>query len=147
MRDPAGVRSGPAAPASPRAGGMPLQLVRLLAIASVLALLGLIGWQAMEGRRAQRAAAPPPSAAPDQQVTVLARQNTHLRVRVDGEPVMDRALAGGESVTFEAHREIVVEVPAVQTVRLEYNGRTIVPQGRQDAPRRLVFVDDLQGGP
>lgn len=124
----------------------PLWLVRLLAISSVAALLSLVGWQVLEGRRMARAAATTPT-APSQQLSVLARYNTHLKVLVDGELVADGPLAGGESLDLQAHREIVVELPAVQSVRLEYNGRTIVPQGRQDAPRRLLFVDDRQGAP
>lgn len=137
---------GPRRPGTPPVGGLPLQVVRALAMGSVLALFALIGWQAFQGR-AERSAAPARTAVPDQHLSVLARHNTHVRVLVDGELAVDRPLPGGESLEFDAHREIVVEVPAVQAVRLEYNGRTIVPQGRQDAPRRLVFVDDLEGGP
>lgn len=132
---------------TPPEGRLPLWLVRLLAGCSVTALLLLVGWQALEGRRAHLSSAAATPVAPDQHVSVLARHNTHLRVLVDGELATDGPLPGGESVAFDAHREIVIEVPSVQSVRLEYNGRVIVPQGRQDAPRRLLFVDDLQVGP
>ena len=43
---------------------------------------------------------------------------------------------------MKARREIVLEVMSTGALRLEYNGERIVPQGRQDEPRTLVFVND-----
>jgi transcriptional regulator with XRE-family HTH domain len=126
----------------PPPAGAPLWLVRTLAGSSVLALLGLVGWQLWQ------AAAPvapdePVEVIPDQVVVVVARRNTRVRLEVDGEVEVDRALPGGERVKVAGHDQIVLEVPATADVRVEWNGSTLTPQGRQDAPRRLVFVDDV----
>ncbi len=80
---------------------------------------------------------------PDQTVRVVARRNTPLKVLVDKELVFDGRLAGGDDREFIGRERVAVELPATSAVRIEYNGRSIVPQGHQDAPRRLVFVDDM----
>lgn len=127
---------------------LPLWAVRAVALGSVCVLLGLVGWQAWSRYAAfAERAAQAPAAVADQVVSVTARRNAHLTVRVDGERVLDRAVAGGESLTFHAHHRVELEIPAAEPFRIEYNGRAIVPQGRQDAPRKLVFVDDLAPQP
>jgi hypothetical protein len=85
------------------------------------------------------------SQAVDQHVEVVAKATTHLVVRVDGAAVLDRTVAGGEELTFDARDSVEIEVPRVSDVSLRWNGELLVPQGRQDAPRLIVLVDDEDG--
>lgn len=127
--------------------GLPLWAVRAVATVSVLALLGVMGWEARVRLLGPPQAVDPLAGlqvAPDQNVRVVTRRNARLKVMVDGEVVLDRVVPGGEDLTFSAHDRIEIDIPAASAARLEYNGRTIVPQGRQDAPRKLVFIDDVQ---
>lgn len=127
-------------PATPPQGA-PLWFVRGLAGASVVALAGLVVSLIWE-RVAQELPALPESARPQQQLVIVARQTTHLRVESDGTELMDREVAGGEKLELAARERLVLDVRATSHVRIEWNGVVIVPQGRQDAPRTLVFVDD-----
>ncbi len=86
--------------------------------------------------------------APDQRVAVTALRTTRVAILVDGEQVLDREVPGGESVQVAGHHRVEVRLHAAQDARVEYNGGRIEPQGRQDVPRRLVFIDDLdRAGP
>ncbi|NCG20477.1 MAG: DUF4115 domain-containing protein [Rhodobacterales bacterium] len=79
----------------------------------------------------------------DQSVSISVRRNTRLRVWVDEVLVADRNVTNGERFEFQAKDKLEVEIQAADSVRIEYNGNRIVPQGRQGEPRRLVFVDDV----
>ena len=127
-------------PATPPQGA-PLWFVRGLAGASILALAGLVVSLIWE-RIAAELPAVPESAAPEQQLVIVARQTTRLRVEADGTELLDREVAGGEKLEFAARERLEVDVRATSHVRIEWNGVVMVPQGRQDAPRKLVFVDD-----
>lgn len=120
---------------------LPLHVVRGIGLALVFVTLGVYSW-AQWGRGGGPIEDTPVVQVPDQRVKVTARRNTPIAVWVDGEAAYDAILEGGGSVSFEALDRIEVEVEAVEAIRVRYNGRSIVPQGRQDAPRRLVFVDD-----
>ncbi len=120
---------------------VPLNVVRAVGLGTLFVALGLIAWTQWSSNRPVDTG-PPPPLLPDQAVSVAARRSVAVKVTVDGESAYDAVLAGGESIDFEAHDEIAVEVPAVEAVRIRYNGDRIIPQGRQDAPRRIVFVDD-----
>lgn len=136
-------------PEDPAPDRVPLQVVRIVAAMSVVSLLALIGsqgWSRYAETQAEAAAlAPPP--APDQVVRVVARRTTRLTVRVDDALVLERAVSGGEDLTFAAHHRVDLDIAAADALRIEHNGRSIVPLGRQDAPRRLVFLDDLERSP
>ena len=122
-------------------GGVPLWVPRLAGIVAVFAVLGLIGWQLLAPRlmsSPQRKA----RKAPTQTLTVSTRRNAQVTVRADGEVVFDRPMAGNESRTFKGKRRIEIDVPSVEMVRLYWNDVSYMPQGRQDAPRTLVFIDD-----
>lgn len=127
----------------PPAGGLPLGLVRALAVASVLAMgvAIFVSYRTRFTPPAPAEPAVPVAPTPDQQVVLLARRTVDLRVSVDGRPALHRNVAGGERLEFDAFDEVVVEVPALDAVKFEFNGESIVPQGRQDVPRRLVFAD------
>lgn len=138
--DEAASEEAPAAPAAPPQGA-PLWLVRAMALTSLVALvvvLGSVGWERLRPVLDRPAAAP----VADQRVVIEARRTTTVRVGVDGARAQERAIAGGERIELAARDRVEVDVPVLADVRIEWNGETVVPQGRQDAPRRLVFVDD-----
>jgi transcriptional regulator with XRE-family HTH domain len=143
--DPTVLRSLTAPPAPPLAA--PVWTVRVLATALSAALAAALVWTftAEWGATDHAALAPPPN-APDQHVALTARRTTHVKIVVDGEVVLDRAIPGGERVEVAGHRRVEVDLEGADAARVEYNGDLVVPQGRQDVPRRLVFVDDLDPG-
>lgn len=79
----------------------------------------------------------------DQHVAVLARVTTPVEILVDGAVVYDGTLPGGEEVEVSGHRRVEVRLTAAEAARVRYNGERVEPQGRQDLPRRLVFIDDV----
>lgn len=118
--------------------------IRLAAGAVCLVLLALLGLQV--GGEGGGEAPVAEANAPDQRVTLRARRTTRLRVLVDGEVVLDRKVPGGERIEVAGHHRVEVHLEGADAARVEYNGQPILPQGRQDTPRRLVFVDDLDPG-
>ena len=119
----------------------PLWVVRAFGGISVVMVLGLIGilqW----GPDFDGPAPPPEIKTPDQVVKIIPRKDVSVVVEVDGERVLDGPVPVGEAKEFVAFHKIEVRVPSVDSVRFIYNGRSIVPQGRQDVPRRLVFGTD-----
>ncbi len=140
-RERLGVDDAPSMAQVPPPAALPLDAARWAAVASVLGLVLLAGWSLMD-----RTGGAVPVGVPDQLVTVEARVNTQVRVEVDGLLVHDGVLTRGERVEASGRDEVVVELPAVGNVRLTYQGKRVEPQGNQDMPRRLVFVDDGEGG-
>lgn len=138
--DGTSVEGAPPLPATPPQGA-PLWVVRAMAAASMVALALLLGSLAIERVRPSLPALPLATGSP-QTLAVTARKPIHLVVRVDGAEVLDRKLAEGEKLSFEAREAIEVDVPAIAEVRLDWNGAQVVPQGRMDAPRTLRFEDD-----
>ena len=137
----------------PRAGDAPprddlaLWAVRIVAGAICAVLAALLVWQ-LAGRGSTAGGASDATApdAPDQVVGLTALRNTHLEVIVDGDVALDREVPGGEHIQVAGHRRVEVQLDASDAARVEYNGSLVVPQGRQDTPRRLVFIDDLDPG-
>jgi transcriptional regulator with XRE-family HTH domain len=139
-----GVLASLAPETPPRAREIPLWAVRAGAAALCVALGAGFLWTLSTEWTAPEAGAPsPPPNAPDQHVSLTARRTTHVKILVDGEVVLDRAVPGGERVEVAGHRRIELHLEGADAVRVEYNGDLVVPQGRQDVPRRLVFADDL----
>ena len=130
---------------------IPLWGVRFVALALVGLMLGWFGLQtfgpgASPVRPIELSA---PEATPsmgDQILKVHVRKTGRFLVSVDGKVVLDDALEEGVRMTFVGQRSIEVLLPGVGYVNLDYNGRTIVPQGLQNQPRKLVFLDDTEGG-
>jgi transcriptional regulator with XRE-family HTH domain len=137
----------PAAPAeTAERRSAPLWVVRALALASMVALFALLAFSARDPIRELTGRRTGSSQAIDQHLEVVARENTRLVVRADGAAVLDRPVAGGEKLAFEARDSLEIEVPRVSDVSLTWNGEVLVPQGRQDSPRLIVLVDDEDGG-
>lgn len=134
----------PAPPVAPPQGA-PLWLVRLMAGTSVIALAVVLATMAFERLQPMIGTDPAKAAIPDQAVTITAKQTTRLLARVDGEVAADRTLAGGETVELTARDRVELEVQALAHVHIVWNGQTLVPQGSQDLPRKLVFLDDAGG--
>lgn len=120
---------------------VPLAVVRWLGLGTLFASIVLFAWFQW-GRGGPATVVEPVVREKDQTVEITARAAVKVAVWVDGESAMDERLAPGQRRSFEAYDEIEVRVESVEDVRFRYNGRSIVPQGRQDAPRRVVFYDD-----
>lgn len=125
----------------------PLWALRAVAGAAAIVAVLLAGIALLPGDLRSPPPSGPSPADADQHVTVHAIRTTGLRLLVDGAVVYDGALPGGERVAVDGRDRIEVHLTAAEAVRVDYNGERIEPQGRQDTPRRLVFVDDLGGEP
>ncbi len=75
---------------------------------------------------------------------IAVRRSTTLRVVLDGAVVLDRRVEPREELAWEGAHRFVVEGAAPEALRIDWNGRRVTPLGRQDEPRRLVFVDDAE---
>ncbi|MFK7931060.1 MAG: RodZ domain-containing protein [Myxococcota bacterium] len=133
---------------------LPVWGARLLALASVLLLLSLIGWQVANGGLAGAVdvaggivSGVGVDAPPSQVVVLTAAREARFRVVVDGVTKLDGRLPPGASRTFSGARRIEVRVQGAGDAGIQYNGRTIVPQGRQNVPRTLIFEDDENATP
>lgn len=153
LPSPEGSATAPGAP--PRktqrppepATGIPLWVVRMVAGVALGALVAVIVWRTWEARSIELPSAPVPTDTIDQEVLVRVLRNTQLKVVADGTVVREGRVAGGDEIEVRAMERIELDVQAAGAVRIDYNGERIVPQGRQDEPRRLVFVDDRGATP
>jgi len=128
--------------------GPPLWFVRGAAVVAVVALIATISYRALvtpSDAGASAVTAATDATDGDLALLLRARRNTRVRVVADGEVIADRQLAGGDEVEVRAEARVEVEVDSTDALRIEFNGERIVPQGRQDEPRRLVFMDDSGG--
>lgn len=126
---------------------VPLWAVRAIAGgAAVLAVL-MAGFYLLPRNPDPIIAAQVAQAEADQHVEVRAQVNLPLEILVDGAVVYDGILPGGDRIDVSGHHRVEVRVAAPQSARIVYNDALIEPQGRQDLPRRFVFIDDLGAGP
>ena len=125
---------------TPASGRMPLWAVRAVAIGLLATLLLVLAYGARNRLSPPR---PPAVEVADQHVVVSALRQVRVRVKVDDAAPIERVLANGESFEVTGRARVEVDLPAVEAARIEYNGETIAPQGRQDEPRKLVFIDDV----
>lgn len=75
---------------------------------------------------------------------IAVRRSCDLRVVGDGTVMVDRRVQRGETFAWEGARAWTVEGAPPDAVRIHWNGERVTPLGRQDQPRRLVFVDDAE---
>ena len=84
---------------------------------------------------------PSPSAAAETLVlTMTARQDCWVEVRADGETVVNRILAQGESQTLEAQGEIVLSVGNAGGLSIRVNDRPARPLGRSGEVRKNIVI-------
>jgi cytoskeleton protein RodZ len=85
--------------------------------------------------------APAAAAAGDSLVlTMTAQQDCWVEVRADGETVINRVLAEGESQTLEAHGEIVLSVGNAGGLSIRVNDRPALPLGRSGEVRKNIVI-------
>jgi cytoskeletal protein RodZ len=73
-------------------------------------------------------------------LTLTAQQSCWVQVRADGETVLNRVLAEGESQTLEARGEIVLSVGNAGGLRVRVNDRPTVPLGRSGEVRKNIVI-------
>ena len=90
---------------------------------------------------------PSPSVAPASEgavdtlvLTMRAQQDCWVEVRADGETVMNRVLAEGESQTLEARGEIVLSVGNAGGLSIRVNDRPTLPLGRSGEVRKNIVI-------
>jgi len=89
------------------------------------------------------AAEPAAAASPSSEglvLTLTAQQSCWVQVRADGETVLNRVLAEGESQTLEARGEIVLSVGNAGGLRVRVNDRPTVPLGRSGEVRKNIVI-------
>jgi cytoskeletal protein RodZ len=86
--------------------------------------------------------APDPEAAERQNLvlTLSAREPCWVAVQVDGQPVLNRVLSGGETETIEAQGEIVLSVGNAGGQSFRVNDRPGVPLGRAGEVKRNIVI-------
>jgi cytoskeleton protein RodZ len=85
--------------------------------------------------------APTPAPAGDSLVlTMTAEQDCWVEVRADGETVINRVLAEGESQTLEARGEIVLSVGNAGGLSIRVNDRPALPLGRSGEVRKNIVI-------
>lgn len=151
--DPVQVAERVEAPADPDAppASVPLWAVRAIATIAAIAMLALVVRQfttqtlpEVEKHLPTVPSAPPDPA--DQKVAITVMQDAALKVTVDGVVAHDRRFAPGEKIEVEGRDSVEIAMPRAEAVKLRYNGVSVTPQGRQDEPRIVRFIDDVRAG-
>jgi cytoskeletal protein RodZ len=90
---------------------------------------------------------PPPVTTPARQpardtlvLTMTAEQSCWVEVRADGETVINRVLAEGESETLEAQGEIVLSVGNAGGLAIRVNDQPALPLGRSGEVRKNIVI-------
>lgn len=73
-------------------------------------------------------------------LTMTAAQDCWVEVRADGETVINRVLAEGESQTLEARGEIVLSVGNAGGLSIRVNDRPALPLGRSGEVRKNIVI-------
>lgn len=82
-----------------------------------------------------------PAATADSLVlTMTAAQDCWVEVRADGETVINRVLAEGESQTLQARGEIVLSVGNAGGLSIRVNDRPALPLGRSGEVRKNIVI-------
>jgi cytoskeletal protein RodZ len=89
---------------------------------------------------------PSPTRAPEADggdslvLTMTAQADCWVEVRADGETLVNRVLAQGESQTFEARGEIVLSVGNAGGLAIKVNDRPALPLGRSGEVRKNIVI-------
>jgi cytoskeleton protein RodZ len=73
-------------------------------------------------------------------LSLTAQQECWVEARADGETVINRVLAEGETETLEAHGEIVLSVGNAGGLRVRVNDRPALPLGRSGEVRKNIVI-------
>jgi len=73
-------------------------------------------------------------------LTMVAQADCWVEVRADGETLVNRVLAQGESQTFEARGELVLSVGNAGGLSLRVNDRPALPLGRSGEVRKNIVI-------
>ena len=155
--DPAPATSPPPAADRSRPGPRGLVLFAAVVVVGVALSLKLSGVQERAVRSAPvpveaPASATPPSspvsgplatttATPDGLVlTLRAQQDCWVEARADGQTVLNRVLAGGETATLEAHGQIVLSVGNAGGLAFRVNDRQGMPLGKSGEVKRNIVI-------
>lgn len=113
-------------------------------IALVGAVVAAVGLAAAVGSRTLDTGEATLGVPPDQVVLLTSAEPLRAKVTADGREVFRGVVPAGQQQRFQAHDELLLEIPHLEGVTLVYNGRTLKPLGAQSRARRLVFVDDRE---
>jgi cytoskeleton protein RodZ len=86
---------------------------------------------------------PPAEPAPHSEglvLTLSARQSCWVKVKADGETVLDEVMQEGQTKTLEAHGELVLSVGNAGGLSFTVNDRPGVPLGRSGEVRRNIVI-------
>jgi cytoskeletal protein RodZ len=153
-------------PPPPARFGVPRGVLLFLAVALAG---GVLTWKRLGTAREQEAALAPPTTSPaviqptDRvyppppslgapaavaiatkdgiTLSLTAQADCWVLAEADGETVLNRVLASGESQTFEAHGQIVLSVGNAGGLLLKVNDRPGVPLGRNGEVKRNIVID------
>ena len=73
-------------------------------------------------------------------LTLTAQQDCWVEARADGQTVLNRVLAGGETATLEAHGQIVLSVGNAGGLAFRVNDRPGVPLGKAGEVKRNIVI-------
>lgn len=73
-------------------------------------------------------------------LTLKAQQDCWVEARADGQTVLNRVLAGGETATLEAHGQIVLSVGNAGGLAFRVNDRPGVPLGKSGEVKRNIVI-------
>ena len=113
-----------------------LAVIGGLASLSFLLLIGI-------SREVAGEAEVPVGEPPDQIVRVRVPEPLRASVTGDDRELFAGLLPAGETLTFEAHDRLVIDLESLDEVSLDYNGHSLRPLGATTRKRRLVLIDDL----
>ena len=155
--DPAPATPPPPAADRTRPGPRGLALFAAVVVAGVALSLKLSGVQERPVRSAPAPAEAPVSATPPSSsaseplatttstpdglvLTLRAQQDCWVEARADGQTVLNRVLAGGETATLEAHGQIVLSVGNAGGLAFRVNDRPGMPLGKSGEVKRNIVI-------
>lgn len=74
-------------------------------------------------------------------LAIQAKENTYVRVKVDGRPVFQGVLRRGQIENWTAKKTIELFIGSAGSVNLEVNGRLLPPLGRRKQPIKNMIIN------
>lgn len=101
--------------------------------------------QTDEPTTAPTTAAPSPSPSPTfdgVNLILTLEEDSWMRVQVDGQPVLERVVPRGETLTFTGEDTVTIRFGNAAGVRVELNGADLGPQGARGEVKTVTFTPD-----